>query len=201
MVVSRVICGEVLYAPQGECPADCPFYREEPSKEMVCHFRCVKAEDCGSINPETNIADKEGKYCRACKVPGCDQCSEGGVDKCARCDTGYILNSLDGQCYSAMWIAWDVIFAVVGIVGALLLAWYVDLRRRPIVNVEGLQEGLSYRSRLKLHMPKSASPPGVVQAIPTDVAGRALWPLSTSLIDVDVAGLASSSISTSILFF
>jgi hypothetical protein len=184
MTVNRVSCGELLFAPQGECPKDCPFFDEEPGK--VCRFRCVSKQDCGKMTAKNNIADTEGMYCRPCKVPGCDQCVDGGVDKCAKCATGYI-HAKDGHCYSTMWVAWIVIFAIVGLVGIFGVAWYADLRRRPVINAEGLQEGLSYRSRLKLRMPKNFSPPGVLPTGPPE-GGRSLWPLSTSLLDVDVAG-------------
>mmetsp|Transcript_110251 Transcript_110251/g.235457 ORF Transcript_110251/g.235457 Transcript_110251/m.235457 type:complete len:991 (-) Transcript_110251:99-3071(-) len=184
MMVANIECNQTLFAPTGACPKNCPYFTEDPAK--VCHFRCVKASQCGSMNPKNTVPDAEGKFCRPCKVPGCDRCSPGGVDTCAKCASGYI-HAKDGHCYSAAWVVWMVIFALVGVVGLFLLGWYVSLRLRPVVNSEGLTEGLSYRSRLKLRMPDHTMMPGME---PPEGAnpGRQLWPMSTSLHDVDVAG-------------
>jgi len=184
ITVQGLDCGVSIYAPDGVCPASCPYFAQEGAKEKACYFKCVKPAECGTLNAAEDIADPELLLCRKCRVLGCRTCAKGEGEKCAVCDSGYIHNP-DGTCTGEMWHVWIVVFCVVGVVVAFLVAWLVRLQFLPVTNEEGLKEGLAYRSSLKLRVPKTQA--GKVGADP-DSAVRPLWPLSTNLHFVQVAG-------------
>lgn len=189
ITVSGIKCNEPIYSPDGICPLECPYYAQENGKKRACYFRCVRAEQCGTadgLDPHDDIADEELFICRSCKVIGCEEggCEKGKGDRCGKCMSGYSLNLDDGSCTSDYWRVWSGIFIFAGIVITLLLVWLGRLFWLPVTNKEGLKEGLSYRSSLKLRVPKVLAV--LVGADPDD--DRPLWPLTTSLHGVQVAG-------------
>lgn len=178
MTMKPIQCNESLYAPSGVCPLDCPFWAEEMGTGKVCHFKCVAASVCGSpgLDPKARIADVEASYCRPCLVAACTVCADGAVDKCSGCDMGFQLTA-DGQCEAkAKWVFYAV-FATVSVLLIVIVAWYVELLWRPVLNADGVEEGLRYRSARKLHT-SAAQGSG----------GRQVWPLSTNLHATDVGG-------------
>lgn len=181
MTMKPIQCNESLYAPSGVCPLDCPFWAEEMGTGKVCHFRCVTGNLCGSpgLDPKARIADAVLSYCRTCAVAGCTECAKGAVDKCSRCDMGFKLTA-DGQCEAK---AKGIFYAVFGMVFVLLIvivAWYVELLWRPVVNVDGVEEGLRFRSLRKLHTNVAEGGGGL--------GAKHVWPLSTNLHATDVGG-------------
>lgn len=178
-------CGDRVFAPKGQCPSECPFFAEIiPKPGETCLFMCVRADDCGTadglLDPAENIADEHTLVCRSCAVMGCDTCDPGPLDRCARCDSGYTLNGR-GQCVTAYRKAWLIFIFVVVLALIVPFAWYVDLRRRPISNPEGLAEGLLFRSRSKLRMPRG-------ETDDDDQGSGRLWPIITNLHHHNVGG-------------
>jgi len=168
----RVLASEI--EPGETCPNECPFWAEEVGSH-ACQFQCVAGKDCGALDPEAMVADLHGMYCRACEVPGCEHCSAaGGVDLCSKCRSGYTLSQ--GQCLSAYRFGWYVLYSVLILILVFLAWWYADLRSKKITNESGLEQGLRFRSRTRLHKPKEAG------------ETRSLWPLTTNLLRERVAG-------------
>mmetsp|Transcript_32679 Transcript_32679/g.56868 ORF Transcript_32679/g.56868 Transcript_32679/m.56868 type:complete len:1121 (+) Transcript_32679:74-3436(+) len=178
-------CHMLVYAPGGSCPRDCPFFAEDNDKH--CFFQCVKASECGKYNPDHRVADEEGFYCRGCKVAGCSVCAAGPLDQCAECNLGYILQE-DGTCASRFAIVWRNIFIGVGVLAVFLLLWLLHIACHPTTNAEGLQEALSFRSSLKLHVPKYEETQVFRNLDQRGSSGRQLWPLHTNLHTEQVAG-------------
>lgn len=181
MTMKPIQCNESLYAPSGVCPLDCPFWAEEMGTGKVCHFRCVTANLCGSrgLDPKARIADSEAFFCRPCVVAGCTECANGATDSCSRCDMGFRLTT-DGQCEAtAKWIFYAV-FGTIFVVLMVIVVWYVELLWRPVVNADGVEEGLRFRSLRKLHTGPEEGGEGH--------SGRQVWPLSTNLHATDVGG-------------
>jgi len=158
------------------CPPECPLFAEHFGNDVHCDFRCVEASSaaCMATNPNEPIVDIERGICRACLQEGCSKCSTDGTDTCAVCSSGYVLRN--GQCENRYFYVLAAIFGVIAVLAGVVLAWVVDLARRPTVNQETLDYALLQRSRAKLHMPKD------------DEYSRELWPLSTNLTKEVVAG-------------
>jgi len=158
------------------CPIECPLFAEHRGNGLHCDFRCVEATTaaCQAMNPQEPIVDLERGICRACMVYGCRECATDGREACQECTAGYEL--VDGQCHSNFFYTWVLCFLGATAVGALVIAWVVDLARRPIVNRRALDHALTERSRKKPHMPKDGDTP------------RALWPITTNLTATEVCG-------------
>lgn len=175
--ISTVRCNQTVYAPLGSCPDNCPYFGEEP--ESPCHFRCVDDLGCRALNPQTGIADKDQGVCRTCSQTGCQQCDPTGLDKCVECLIGHQLRP-DGSCSNRVMTM--IVHTVLGVISALLLfilAWIAALALHPVVNQEGLNEGLAYRSRLILRQPANEN---------TDNRSR-MWPLGVDMLDQpEIAG-------------
>jgi hypothetical protein len=184
ITVQSLKCGQSIYAPDGACPAECPLWAQEGGRDRVCYFRCVAANQCGKLDPKEDIPDEDLGICRKCQVVGCEKCAKGQGDRCGQCDEGYKLNE-DGSCTSEYFAVWGTIFTFAGIIGCFLICWLAHLQLAPVVNREGLKEGLAYRSSLKLRCPKSVA--ALVGADTTRCA-RPLWPVSTNLHAVKIAG-------------
>jgi hypothetical protein len=185
ITVTQVVCNAPIYAPDGVCPAACPYFAQEGGASRACYFECLTAKECGSLDPKDDIADDELLICRKCKVLGCDLCAKGKGDFCAKCENGYALDPATGTCTSEYKRIWTSIFTVVGLVGVVLVAWLVRLQFLAVTNPEGLKEGLAYRSSLKLRVPRGLAP---LVGADSESEERPLWPLSTNLHAVQVAG-------------
>jgi len=185
------------------CPSSCPVYAEVRPSELHCQFECVPltVEDCIARNPKAPIPDKKLGLCRSCMIDGCAKCAKDGTDTCLECNRGFArLGSK--RCENKAKIVWIIGFCVLGFITLCVIAWLVDLARRPVTNEAGLQHGLALRSRAKLLMPMPheseprtpASQADAPQsnAIPTLVMPeprqRGLWPLNTNLLTTRVAG-------------
>jgi hypothetical protein len=95
----------------------------------VCHFRCLEAAACGSLDPLAKIADDKDWVCRRCKVIGCNDCIPGTKDECRECKVGYKSDG-KGGCWA--WTAW-VMFGVkifCLILALIMGAWLVELSTR-----------------------------------------------------------------------
>jgi hypothetical protein len=184
ITVTEATCGQSIFAPDGTCPAKCPYFAQEDAKEKACYFQCLTATQCGSLNPKEDIADPDLMICRRCQVVGCAVCAKGEGDTCAKCDDGYSLNS-DGSCSSEYWKIWGVIFSIAGTIGLFLVAWLLYLQFSPVTNSEGLKEGLAHRSSLKLRVPKSQA---AAMRVDSTAVERPLWPVGTNLHYEQVAG-------------
>merc|ERR1740129_1470030 len=181
ITVATIKCSQSVFAPDGECPADCPYWAAEVGK--ACRFQCLRAGQCGTLDPNARIADPVSLICRKCKVGGCKTCSPGTADTCKTCEHGYTLDE-SGDCSSDYFRIFISVLCIVLVLVAFLSTWLVLLQFAPITNPEGLREGLDFRSRLKLHIPKDQ----LVLAGIDETSGRQLWPLSTNLHAVPVAG-------------
>lgn len=107
----------------------------------------------------------------------CEKYELTGLDHCSVCKGGYVLHADDGQCYfKHMWAIY-LLVGVLAVVGVALVVWLFNLGCRPIINEQGLKDGLSYRSSCKLSMPTQAD------------GHRPRWPLSTNMMTrAEVAG-------------
>jgi hypothetical protein len=184
ITVTEATCGKSIFAPDGTCPAKCPYFAQEDAKDKACYFQCVAAKDCGKLNPTEDIADDDLFICRKCQVVGCDACAKGKGDVCAKCDEGYTMND-DGTCSSDYWRIWSMLFAFAGVVGIFLCCWLLYLQLSTVTNQDGLNEGLAHRSSLKLRVPKSHAAAVGVEDSGTE---RPLWPVGTNLHSMQVAG-------------
>lgn len=164
--------------PGTKCPHECPFWAEETGNHR-CRFQCVRSSECGVLNANATVADQRGMYCRACIVPGCSKCNiGGGGDLCLECREGYTL-SKEGACLSPYRWGWRALYAFFLLLLVFVIWWYVDLRLSEISNEAGLEQGLRFRSRTRLHKPKDPS---------EEDSSRVLWPLETNLLQQQVAG-------------
>jgi len=177
ITVATIKCAQSVFAPDGECPADCPYWAAEVGKGKSCRFQCLTKAQCGTLDPDARIADPNSRICRKCRVPGCKTCSAGTADTCAKCEIGYSLGDA-GECSSDYFRIFISVLCIVLVLGTFVLAWLVFLQFAKVTNPEGLREGLEFRSRLKLHIPKDKVESGE----------RQLWPISTNLHAVAVAG-------------
>lgn len=174
-----------LIRPWQKCPAKCPFWArdvadlDESERTGTCLFRCVEHTQCGMLDKNASVADTDGMYCRRCRVEGCSECFGQGVDLCRRCRAGYVLQ--DWKCLSVYRNLWLGLYFAVLLVVVFVLAWYIDLRCRPIVNEEGLRQGLRFRSRTRLRLLKATEENSTH---PT----KSLYPLSTNLLFFQAAG-------------
>lgn len=182
-------CNSVIFAPSDPCPFECPFLAEDA--QFICHFRCLTASACGSLDPLAKIADSEDMICRACKVDGCADCIPGPKDTCRTCEHGYSLDS-DGKCYSPIvWVLFGVkITCLVIVIVIVVIA--IELLTRKKTNWKGFRHGAAFRWRTRIHMPPGAE--GAEDGIDdTDNATEAmhsllLYPLSTNLLRQPIAG-------------
>mmetsp|Transcript_31524 Transcript_31524/g.86817 ORF Transcript_31524/g.86817 Transcript_31524/m.86817 type:complete len:971 (-) Transcript_31524:8-2920(-) len=162
------------------CPARCPYYVEH--RESLCTFSCVSARRCGELNPDTPFPNDALGICSRVALHGCEEIewSFGTPARCAKCKSFYVSDS-DDHCrfdsmHPVMWLFYILATVFLAVVG-ITVAWVVDLALRPIVNARVLESGLAHRSRVKLRMPKGQG---------SNV--RKLFPLSTNLLDENVAG-------------
>lgn len=95
-------------------------------------------------------------------------------EQCIQCHSGYDLSS--GRCHPRTAFIWHIVFVLLGLFMLFCVAWYVHLFFRPVENMDGLQHGLRYRSRTRLHIPSDRAD------------SRELWPLTTNLCKEDIAG-------------
>jgi hypothetical protein len=137
-------CEDVFPAPETaviECPEECPLMRFHPTE--LCHFRCISEEKCATYPGVVNLT--EG-YCRVCTVPGCKRCDT-YEQICKECSEGFTLS--DGQCLSKSVWKWNLLLAVMGVLGVLVLVYVVHLACRPVVSQNALDWGLEHRSKSK----------------------------------------------------
>lgn len=179
---SSLRCGESIPIHSAsdkweKCPSECPLIAEHQGNGVHCDFRCVEAtaDACRTMQPAEVIPDTKLGICRACIVSGCAKCATDGTDTCGECSNGYDL--IDGECHSQFFYAWVAAGLGAAVVAGVVLAWFIDLARRPIVNPAALSHALRNRSRGKPRMPKQGD------------QSRQLWPLTTNLCrEEDVCG-------------
>jgi len=188
---------------QTSCPQACPFYAEDVGAARSCTFTCVNASWCSKMDPSKAVADTKMGICRGCSAVGCRKCAADGTDKCVECNEGSALKF--GACLGGGGFAWTVVFVVLGVLLLFIIGWLVNLASRPIVNPTGVEHGLKFRERCKLHRVnidvveapnprrpssrKSASGGIIARAISSITTHMKLWPLSTNLCKEDVGGV------------
>jgi len=153
------------------CPASCPYRAESNSKS--CSFLCLTASECGKKALEVDekatvpghTTQSEKKYCRRCGKVGCKTCKT-NEDACEMCHEGYDL--VKGNCKSIFRYSWYCLYGILAFIAIYLFAWFIDIHCRVVDNQDGLQHGLDFRSRTKLHSNKGNS--GALLAAP--VAGE-----------------------------
>lgn len=178
-------CGQAVFAPLGSCPEACPYFAQEAKK--FCYFKCVKASQCGTMDPDDRVPDEEMGVCRPCNTRGCKKCAPNNKDECVQCARGYSLQP-DGSCSSDYMMVWECIITFVAGLLVFLIVWMVQLGCAPVTNAEGLQEGLAFRSAVKMHMPLSDSSGNAVERSQDSGTPRPLWPISTNLHVTQVGG-------------
>jgi len=138
------------------CPASCPLYVKDKTDDLFCSFRCVKATQCISMNPNEPVADEKMGMCRPCIVSGCLHCAKDGTDTCLECKEGWRLLE-DGTCQNPLFFIWMIVLVVVVCIVGFLGCWLWSLSKRAalVENDEGLRQGLEVRSAAKLHKPTS----------------------------------------------
>lgn len=182
-----ITCGEIMVVTSSSdkyarCPEECPLMVADAKTDRAdCDFLCVgnSVAECKANDPRAPVPDLEKGFCRACTINGCHQCSNDGSDTCAVCSGGYRLDLESGRCVSKFRFIFYIIFSVIGVLLALVLAWVIELNCRAITNESGLQRGLEERSRAKLHMPADPDNPLEI---------RRHWPWFTNLCNEEVAG-------------
>eukprot|EP00933_Yihiella_yeosuensis_P080169 TRINITY_DN93579_c0_g1_i1.p1 TRINITY_DN93579_c0_g1~~TRINITY_DN93579_c0_g1_i1.p1 ORF type:complete len:1101 (+),score=166.08 TRINITY_DN93579_c0_g1_i1:103-3405(+) len=197
---------------QAKCPESCPFWAEDV--DLRCVWQCVEKEECGKVastKPNETIAEEELMTCREkARHPGCTNCTDESCDVCTVCKEHYILeNKVCRHTLLGFEMITLALFCLVFTIGVLYLLWISCM---PIVNQEGLDEGLVHRSRSKLRMPvkppsqrylrqpannrvasddhfSHANDPFRARAsVPGMCPVRKLWPLTTNLTSELVAG-------------
>lgn len=173
--------------PKEACPEECPFAAELADANLYCHFKCVKAKECGTAGTMANqtIPEKdkvpENPYCRYCSVEACAECTasppgeKGGVETCKKCMLGYTLEEEGKECKSHSDNVFLGLIVLAGIAGLAGLYWYVTLASKPAVNPEGLQYGQYSQWRMMVtqdHHGDEGQP----------------YPFATNLCNVHVAG-------------
>lgn len=182
-------CNSIVFAPADPCPFECPFLAEDA--EFICHFRCLTAEQCGTLDPLAKIADRTDMICRQCKVMGCEDCIPGTKDTCRTCEPGYRLSEKDGLCYSPVSWVLLIIKILCGLFMLTIAVVFIELFTRKKTNWKGYQEAVAYRWRTRLHMPLGTAPEdGVDDTDNVDAHTQELllYPLSTNLLRQPVAG-------------
>merc|ERR1719195_700316 len=110
---------------------------------MACSFLCVKGEDCLRWNPNTGIPDDELGICRGPKVAHCQEFEGASDDRCAVCQVGY--REIRGKCYSSYMVTLGLICGLFVVIVGALVAWLVDMARRPATNEAGLKAAKAFR--------------------------------------------------------
>jgi len=162
-----------------KCPTSCPYFAQNREDADHCTFLCVPAQECQRWNPLKPIPDtvKNSRACRGPMVPFCSDPQLDGTDTCKRCQSGFALHPETGQCAFTHWTAIIIGASIVGLIVAVLVAWFVDLCCRETVNEDEVKTALQFRSRAKIMQPKHID------------GTRHPWPLNTNLCRTDVAGL------------
>lgn len=157
------------------CPSECPFLTQDKIDTTYCTFRCVVKEDCTKYNAASTIADTEKFICRPPSIYACKEPTTTGEEACKVCNDYYIL--IYGMClYKYMWVGHLIGLALVGLL-VIIVLWVVDLATRPVTNVRGLEDGLKFRTGMKLLKP------------PEHWSDRPKpWPLLTNLHEALVGG-------------
>lgn len=141
------------------------------------------------LDNNATVADQQLQYCRRCAIPGCDECEDGPDERCKVCGAGH-KRTANGTCEIAFARLTRYALIVGGAIVLFLLAWYIELVTRPVVNREGLEEGLNWRSRTKPRRMEvvtssssstSSEPTSRPAPTPTSNVRWALWPLNTNL--------------------
>jgi hypothetical protein len=186
--VGGLQCGTASFAPADPCPRECEYLAEDPA--YICHFRCVPADGCGSLDPLARIADDELKICRRCTIQGCATCQGGTTDVCLECKVGYSMGD-DGKCYGTFQVIMFVLKIVVLLIFVILALWFLELVTRRKTNWRGLKHGLAFRWRTRIHMPETTPAEEGVDDT-GDAAEEApkflVYPLTTNLLRQPVGG-------------
>jgi len=174
------LCEKDEFALGHACPANCPYAAEMANK--FCHFRCVRATECGLFGTVTNntIPSEETHACRSCNVEACKECKSGppgakgkALERCLECYPGYSLAE-EGECeMDGLWV-FAFITGVVAVVAVVLVAWYLRVVTRPCVNQAGIEFACEARCR----------------AMVLQGDGQA-YPLATNLLTANVAGVGT----------
>lgn len=183
-------CGDVHFAGATDdvsvgCPSNCPMYAEERDVGF-CHFKCVPAVDCYEHDELRPVPSWQHGHCRTCQVPGCLKCGTHGLDQCHLCKPDYLLQP-DGLCYWKKMFYLKCLGVFLAILVLLIVIWIVDLACfREVTNTDGLNTGLSYRSRSKL----KRDPQDMTEEARSSQEPRRspLFPITTNLCTQDVGG-------------
>mmetsp|Transcript_58178 Transcript_58178/g.104120 ORF Transcript_58178/g.104120 Transcript_58178/m.104120 type:complete len:1085 (+) Transcript_58178:48-3302(+) len=181
------VCEAAIFARPDPCPDSCPLAAESASKDMYCHFKCVKPNECGTAdtNNESTITDMEHHQCRRCNVEGCLHCVAGkpgeDIEECKVCMPGYFLTP-EKECEGIGEWVFLVIAVVAVIIVIIALLWYFDLVNRNVVNEPGLKYALECRHRAKLRQPQDTEPG------PDGIGPRLIYPFNTNMCSENVAG-------------
>lgn len=164
------------FSLDAKCPAECPLLADPTSKakQEFCISKCVTADACASINPESPVADEKLGSCRGPVVSGCDEHAMDGTDTCLRCGAFRVLEH--GRCplkYQKTFYGALVFFFLLLLLLLLILR---DLLMRPVTNEANLEDALNYRSKQKYRQPDH------------DGTGRHLYALSTNLCKTIIGG-------------
>jgi len=157
-----------------KCPKACPYYAQNKKDTLACSFICVRGEDCLRWNPNAGIPDDELNICRGPSVEHCQEFDGVTDDRCKVCQVGY--RQIRGTCHSKYVLTTGIITGLLLTVVGALVAWIVDMARRPVTNEAGLKSAKAFHENSKLHMPKERG------------HRRRLWPLTTNLCRELVAG-------------
>jgi len=153
----HVLAGSKDIPASVSCPASCP-YRGE-SGVTSCSFMCLTASECGSkalgLDETATVAaqttSSEQRYCRQCGIVGCKVCKK-TEEVCEACSEGYEL--VNGVCESIFRYSWYCLYGIIAIIVLYCLVWFIDIHCRAVDNEAGLNQGLEFRSRTKLHSQK-----------------------------------------------
>jgi len=161
-----------------DCPAACPYFAQNRKDAKHCTFVCAPPSECAMWNGNKPIPDmiKGSKTCRGPKVSFCSEPYLDGTDSCKRCQSGFLENIEDGQCYFQYWTALYIAGAVVLVLMTVVVVWVVDLCCRETINQDEVKRAQDFRSRSKILMHKDAQ------------GHRHVWPLETNLCKQNVAG-------------
>jgi len=171
-----VECGMAYHAPTDIlCPDECPFLAED--RLMGCSFRCVEAEACGTktLQPRESVPDDVKLECRECNVVACELCTP-HKDECLECKEGFFL--WEKKCVSNYWYVSRFIETIGCLLVFVLIAWLMELRFRPRINMQGLDHGEKFRIHTVRRMPSMSKGPH-----------GPLYPLGTNTMkELDVGG-------------
>jgi hypothetical protein len=181
-------CNTPIYAPADPCPIECPYMAED--SQYICHFRCLTADACGTLDPLAKIPDPEQKMCRRCAVVGCKECAPGNKDQCMECSMGYSMRD-GGTCWSKLQWAMFGFKCLLALLSLIVVLWLLELCTRKRTNWSGLKHGLAYRWRTRIHMPKDTpEDDGVDDTDNQDeqIHELLVYPLSTNMLRQPIAG-------------